>query len=91
MAIRMRSMCRSQTLLSTEYADARRKLIGERASMELRPGDIGDAQRAHARACSRWPARKSRSAPAAASRHSRRCRPNGATPCISMSWMRPAT
>src|SRR5437764_409577 len=32
------------TLLSKEYADTRRKLIGERASMELRPGDIGDAR-----------------------------------------------
>jgi gamma-glutamyltranspeptidase / glutathione hydrolase len=32
------------TLLSTGYADERRKLIGERASMELRPGNIGDAQ-----------------------------------------------
>ena len=32
------------TLLSKEYADERRKLIGERASMELRPGDIGDAR-----------------------------------------------
>ena len=28
------------TLLSQAYADERRKLIGERASMELRPGDI---------------------------------------------------
>ena len=42
-------------------------------------------------ACSRWPARRRRSGPAAASRPSRRCRSNGATPCISMSWMRPAT
>ena len=32
------------TLLSTTYADERRKLIGERASMEFRPGDIGDAK-----------------------------------------------
>ena len=37
------------TLLSKEYADARRKLIGERASMELRPGDIGDAKERIAR------------------------------------------
>src|SRR3954454_24795673 len=29
-----------ETLLSNEYADQRRKLIGERASMELRPGDL---------------------------------------------------
>ena len=29
-----------ETLLSAKYADERRKLIGERASMELRPGDI---------------------------------------------------
>ena len=28
------------TLLSTDYADERRKLIGERASMEFTPGDI---------------------------------------------------
>ncbi len=28
------------TLLSKEYAEARRRLIGERASMELRPGDL---------------------------------------------------
>src|SRR6185295_12986574 len=32
------------TLLSAEYADERRKLVGERASMELRPGDIDDAK-----------------------------------------------
>ena len=32
------------TLLSTTYADERRKLIGERASIEFRPGDIGDAK-----------------------------------------------
>jgi gamma-glutamyltranspeptidase/glutathione hydrolase len=32
------------TLLSASYADERRKLIGARASMELRPGDIGDAR-----------------------------------------------
>jgi gamma-glutamyltranspeptidase/glutathione hydrolase len=32
------------TLLSTAYADERRGLIGPRASMELRPGNIGDAQ-----------------------------------------------
>ena len=32
------------TLLSPQYADARRKLIGERASMEMRPGDIGNAK-----------------------------------------------
>lgn len=32
------------TLLSPEYADKRRKLIGDRASMEFRPGDIGDAK-----------------------------------------------
>jgi gamma-glutamyltranspeptidase / glutathione hydrolase len=32
------------TLLSKEYADQRRKLIGERTSMEMRPGDIGDAK-----------------------------------------------
>jgi gamma-glutamyltranspeptidase/glutathione hydrolase len=31
-------------LLSPAYADERRKLLGERASMELRPGDIGDAK-----------------------------------------------
>jgi gamma-glutamyltranspeptidase/glutathione hydrolase len=31
------------TLLSPAYADERRKLIGQRAAMELRPGDIGDA------------------------------------------------
>ena len=31
------------TLLSATYANARRALIGERASMELRPGDIGGA------------------------------------------------
>ena len=37
------------TLLSTAYADARRKLIGERASMEMRPGDIGDAKARMAR------------------------------------------
>ena len=30
------------TLLSNEYAAARRDLIGHRASMELRPGDAGD-------------------------------------------------
>ena len=29
-----------ETLLSKEYADARRKLIGERAALELTPGDI---------------------------------------------------
>jgi gamma-glutamyltranspeptidase / glutathione hydrolase len=33
-----------ETLLSPQYADARRRLIGERASMEMRPGDIGDAK-----------------------------------------------
>jgi gamma-glutamyltranspeptidase/glutathione hydrolase len=32
------------TLLSPQYADTRRKLIGERASMEMRPGDIGGAK-----------------------------------------------
>jgi gamma-glutamyltranspeptidase/glutathione hydrolase len=32
------------TLLSPAYASERRKLIGARASMEMRPGDIGDAQ-----------------------------------------------
>jgi len=32
------------TLLSAQYADTRRKLIGERASMELTPGDIGEAK-----------------------------------------------
>ena len=36
-------------MLSTAYADARRKLIGARASMELRPGDIGDARERMAR------------------------------------------
>ncbi len=38
-----------ETLLSPQYADARRKLIGERASMELRPGVIGDAKERIAR------------------------------------------
>ena len=38
-----------ETLLSNDYADARRKLIGERASMEMRPGDIGDAKARMAR------------------------------------------
>jgi gamma-glutamyltranspeptidase/glutathione hydrolase len=33
-----------ETLLSAGYADMRAKLIGERASMELAPGDIGDAR-----------------------------------------------
>jgi gamma-glutamyltranspeptidase / glutathione hydrolase len=33
-----------ETLLSPEYANTRRKLIGERASMEMRPGDIGEAK-----------------------------------------------
>src|SRR2546423_259796 len=33
-----------EMLLSKEYADQRRKLIGEHASMALRPGDIGDAK-----------------------------------------------
>ena len=32
------------TLLSTDYAEQRRMLIGESASMEMRPGDIGDAR-----------------------------------------------
>ena len=36
-------------LLSTAYADERRNLIGARASMELRPGDIGDARERMAR------------------------------------------
>ncbi len=31
------------TLLSSAYADTRRKLIGDRAAMDLRPGEIGDA------------------------------------------------
>ncbi|TMJ04340.1 MAG: gamma-glutamyltransferase family protein [Alphaproteobacteria bacterium] len=33
-----------ETLLSQEYAQERRKLIGERASMDLRPGDLGGAR-----------------------------------------------
>jgi hypothetical protein len=33
-----------ETLLSAGYADTRAKLIGERASLELAPGDIGDAR-----------------------------------------------
>ena len=33
-----------ETLLSAEYADTRAKLIGERASLELAPSDIGDAR-----------------------------------------------
>ena len=33
-----------ETLLSAGYADTRAKLIGGRASMELAPGDIGDAR-----------------------------------------------
>jgi gamma-glutamyltranspeptidase/glutathione hydrolase len=37
------------TLLSKEYADARRKLIGERAAMDVAPGDIGDARARYAR------------------------------------------
>lgn len=37
------------TLLSSAYADERRKLIGPHASMELRPGDIGDAKERVAR------------------------------------------
>jgi len=32
------------TLLSKDYADARRKLIGERAAMDVAPGDIGEAR-----------------------------------------------
>src|SRR2546423_8815878 len=38
-----------ETLLSPEYAGARRKLIGACASMELRPGGIGDAKKRIAR------------------------------------------
>ena len=35
-----------ETLLSKQYADERRKLIGERASLELQPGDnFGGAPR----------------------------------------------
>ncbi len=37
------------TLLSKEYADTRRKLIGERAAMDVAPGDIGDAKARYAR------------------------------------------
>jgi gamma-glutamyltranspeptidase/glutathione hydrolase len=37
------------TLLSPAYADARRKLIGACAAMELRPGNIGEAQSRMAR------------------------------------------
>ena len=79
------------TLLSPAYAEARRKLIGARASMEFTAGRHRRRARAHGGACWRWRARKSRSGPAAANRPSRRCRSNGATPCISMSSMRPAT
>jgi gamma-glutamyltranspeptidase/glutathione hydrolase len=37
----------AETLLSKAYADERRKLIGENASLEFRPGKIGDHPPAH--------------------------------------------
>ena len=66
-------------------ADRRTRLNGgARRATSAMPGRAS-------RACSRWRARKRRSAQAAASRHLLHCRPNGATPCISTSQMRPAT
>ena len=38
-----------KTLLSKEYADTRRKLIGKNAAMDVAPGDIGDAKARYAR------------------------------------------
>ena len=39
-AIPISSRCRSTTLLSDAYNDERRKLIGDKASLELRPGSV---------------------------------------------------
>src|SRR5258707_3338701 len=77
------------TLLSDAYNDERRKLVSDKASLELRPG--------RSRASARWSscvARKGSGARSAA--WARASRPSAASarcaaiPCISTSSMRPA-
>jgi gamma-glutamyltranspeptidase/glutathione hydrolase len=78
------------TLLSDNYAASRRKLVTDAASAEMRPGELQGADERMRRRW-RWPARKLRPILAVVSRHSRRCRSSGATPCTSMLWTASAT
>ena len=79
-----------ETLLSDAYNDARRKLVTDKASLELRPGAIDGFGAAVT--CAARKARAPRSAVSApASRRSGGSARSPATPCISTSSTAPAT
>ena len=82
-ATRNSSTCRSTTLLSREYADERRALVGEEASRELRP--------ARPRPEPRRRPRSAGAAPAAVERRATSASRRAATPATSTSSTAPAT
>ena len=83
-AIRISSTCRWQRCCLTTTRRRAASSSTDVASVDMRPGELpGAAERM--RGSWRWPARKRRPISATVSRHSRRCRSNGATPCTS-TW-----